>query len=621
MRLKHIMIKNFGNTSNLSSDLWPVTYVEGANEVGKSTLRNAIFWALTNKMANGSAPDGIRPHDKDGKDVDFVDIEVELNMGDTTIKKVQSQKWSKPYGQLEKKFDGNVNSYLINDIPRKEKDFKALMEGIADADTMLYGMNAMALLGLDTKKRREKVLSLEEGFTDEEVVATNPEFATIPLNEGTPDELVMRSKRTIKALNEELNEIPPRIDELTAMKPDKSKIDEYEDSIKEEKTKLSAIEVAIEELTEVINKKDREADGIFDLKAKQNDLWSMANEANNNKRIKCLDRISNLRVAVSTAKAKMEDAGYRLKQAKKTFEALDAKYQAVKAEKFDSKSTICPTCHREYDAEHKAAIKEAFTADRKNRMNDIQMEGKKQKAIINDIVKEMKEIDANVKHFQSDLDKANEELKSIPGEVSVVGTEAWNALERQIKAKEKANDELDELISRRREAENDKMFSEHRLKTIEAELANYSADSRIDDRIAELKHRQKDIAEKVLKEEHMLDLIEAFVVAKINMLTERVNSHFNIIKWVMFKQNINGSWSPCCEPTVNGSSYFSTLNHGNKLLAEIDICCAFQMARGTKLPIIVDDMESVDSWRIPKVDTQLIICRRTDDKELVIREG
>ena len=57
-----------------------------------------------------------------------------------------------------------------------------------------------------------------------------------------------------------------------------------------------------------------------------------------------------------------------------------------------------------------------------------------------------------------------------------------------------------------------------------------------------------------------------------------------------------------------------------EVLTEIDICRAFQKKCGVELPIMTDDTESLDPWKIPDVDSQLIMFRRSDDKELKVRE-
>ena len=81
------------------------TKVSGRNREGKSTIRDAWFDILTGKMADGSQPDSIRPHDKNGAEINKIDVirEVEIEAGGepVTIEKRTVQKWRKPRGQSE----------------------------------------------------------------------------------------------------------------------------------------------------------------------------------------------------------------------------------------------------------------------------------------------------------------------------------------------------------------------------------------------------------------------------------------------------------------------------------------------------------------------------------------
>lgn len=90
----------------------------------------------------------------------------------------------------------------------------------------------------------------------------------------------------------------------------------------------------------------------------------------------------------------------------------------------------------------------------------------------------------------------------------------------------------------------------------------------------------------------------------------------------MFENLINGGISDVCIPTVNGSILGNELNTGMSILAEIDICNAFQKKLDLKAPIIIDNAEQLDSFSINgiKSDTQLIMFRVTDD-ELKIDRG
>ena len=91
----------------------------------------------------------------------------------------------------------------------------------------------------------------------------------------------------------------------------------------------------------------------------------------------------------------------------------------------------------------------------------------------------------------------------------------------------------------------------------------------------------------------------------------------------MFEQQINGNVADVCKATVRGSILRNDLNTGMSVLAEIDICNAFQKKLGIIAPIIIDNAEQLDSDSISKIkaDSQLIMFRVTDDNELKIEQG
>ena len=62
----------------------------------------------------------------------------------------------------------------------------------------------------------------------------------------------------------------------------------------------------------------------------------------------------------------------------------------------------------------------------------------------------------------------------------------------------------------------------------------------------------------------------------------------------------------------------NTANHGRVIEAMLIIALSVQKILGIQAPIILDDGESLDPWRIPETDNQLIIMSRTDDTELKV---
>ena len=126
------------------------------------------------------------------------------------------------------------------------------------------------------------------------------------------------------------------------------------------------------------------------------------------------------------------------------------------------------------------------------------------------------------------------------------------------------------------------------------------------------------LSQQVADEERKLDLMQLYQRTKIGAITDAINEYFHVIKWRFFKPQINGSYAEVCEPLVNGVSLDGLLNRGDSILAMADLCMAFQRKAGVNVPIILDDCESVDEWRLPTADNQFLFIRRTDDKSLVI---
>ena len=76
IKIKSLHIQNFGNIKDLSINFGRKTLISGRNEAGKTTINDAYRWLMTNKLANGSQADGIRPHDRSGIEDDNAVISV-----------------------------------------------------------------------------------------------------------------------------------------------------------------------------------------------------------------------------------------------------------------------------------------------------------------------------------------------------------------------------------------------------------------------------------------------------------------------------------------------------------------------------------------------------------------
>lgn len=59
---------------DFQTDFGNVTRISGRNKSGKSSVMDAYFDCLTGKLADGSEPNSVRPHDENGNDLNRDDV-------------------------------------------------------------------------------------------------------------------------------------------------------------------------------------------------------------------------------------------------------------------------------------------------------------------------------------------------------------------------------------------------------------------------------------------------------------------------------------------------------------------------------------------------------------------
>ncbi|MBO5874523.1 MAG: hypothetical protein J6Q35_05805, partial [Rikenellaceae bacterium] len=111
-------------------------------------------------------------------------------------------------------------------------------------------------------------------------------------------------------------------------------------------------------------------------------------------------------------------------------------------------------------------------------------------------------------------------------------------------------------------------------------------------RIAELEKEYTESQAQLAELEGVEYNIQQFSKARIEQVESRINGMFNLVKFKMFEQQINGGEIETCEATVNGVP-FSDLNDAMKINAGLDIINAISRANGIVAPIFIDNRESV----------------------------
>ena len=307
-------------------------------------------------------------------------------------------------------------------------------------------------------------------------------------------------------------------------------------------------------------------------------------------------------------------------------EKVRADWKKAKELAFDESSVNCPMCGQKLPEDKIESMRNEFDERKAKNLKELEGRGnalstysKGLKQAIEDKKKEIADLEAELKELTERHDIVAKELGKVPTDVDMTGNSEYQALKAKIEEKEKAladENDTSELIGKLKNERNELLRQVSSVDTkIELGVAN---NKRIDDSIADLEDKRTNLNQEIADWERKLDLLKEFTRKKNELLQADVNKYLDFATAKLFRPLLNGDTEECCDFVYNGEAYARNLNHGARVLTEVDICRAFQKVVGVNFPIIIDDTESVDDWRIPQIDNQLILLKHTQDKELVI---
>lgn len=655
MKITHIFAQNFCKfygKNTLDTDFSMKTVLSGQNEVGKSTVKRIILDVLNCHDENDREITGIRPHDESGIEIDDVDIvravTFEIDGKVKTLKKVTRQKRNKN-GEIT----GSVTDYSINDVPYKMADYNQYInDNMAELGVLPFCLNAMTLLNKSQAEQRLALASYFGTRTDEEICDMFPQFAELKpmFDDGDVDQLkkVCRGKLNgtggrngSKGLIKERDEISTRIDTIHSTN-EYTDLAELELQKKTYEPQLKEIEDKLSDRNKILEDKQKATEDIMNLKFELSDMERKANADNQKKRMELQLQIDDFNASIHKTesmirakKASIENSEREVRFCAENLAKVRADWKKAKALSFDESSVNCPMCGQKLPEDKIESMRNEFDEQKAKNLKELEDKGnalssdsKELKQAIEDRKKEIADLEAELKELtirrdgvanEFERDSIAKELGMVPTDVDMTGNSEYQALKAKIEEKEKAladENDTSELIRKLKNERNELLRQVSSVDTkIELGVAN---NKRIDDSIADLENKRTDLNQEIADWERKLDLLKEFTRKKNELLQTDVNKYLNFATAKLFRPLLNGDTEECCDFVYNGEAYARNLNHGARMLVEVDVCRAFQKVASVNFPIIIDDTESVDDWRIPQIDNQLIMLKHTQDKELVI---
>lgn len=631
------------------------TKISGQNASGKTTIFDIFSWLFFNKNSAGEEKFNVRPLDKDGHQIDNVEIKVvgviEVDGKEVELSKAQKQNWVKKRGTDTVTLQGNVNSFEIDGYPKSEAEFKAYISGLAQSEEAFKMLtNPQYFSSLKWKDQRDILMKLVAEVSDVELAQTDAKYAPLISElEKAPSTDDIRAKFS-KALSEwkkKQAEIPVRIDEA-----EKSKVDV---DVAERELLKADLERKIEALEDLIGKSDVRIDEMrseemhcqFEMSAiaqtMNNELSSKKREIENRK-YDHERKLEDVRSSIRKAQDSIESNKKSISEQTLKKAELVKKYKEEKEKKFDDSkwvfdesTTVCSLCGQRLPEDKIESLRADFSQRKADAIEIFNEEHAKTLAMIvddgNACAEMIKELTENNKELENTINTLKlheaEEIDIIKGfdeQISKIPAYAdymQNAEYVKLKARQ------DELLADIAELESkgadkavddakaDKEKLKSQLDEVNKIIAQAANNVMIDDRIETLRDEQKEIGQKVADQEQMLYLLEEFIRFKLNKVSNSINGHFNTVNFKLFEMQLNGGLKDCCECTVNGVPY-STLNSGHRIVAGLDIIRSLSELYGVSVPIFVDNAESLNEFNVPDMDAQLILLSVSEDKQLKV---
>lgn len=633
IRLQKLTLKYFKGVRKFELSLnGQNAAVYGDNATGKTTLYDAFLWLLFDKDSLNRSNFGIKTLDQDGQVIHGLDHEVEAVMDANgkllTLKKVYYEKWTKQRGGSKKVFSGHTTDYYIDDVPSKKKEFVEKIAELADENTFRLLTDPRYFNEqLHWEERRKKLLEVCGDISDADVIASDKKLSKLSkvLGNRTIEDhkKVIAAKR--KEINQQLERIPIRIDEVQNGLPDIEGLDfdQLQADIKKYRTMQEARRKTISRIEtggEIAEKEKQIAQLETELlKIKQEHeskereaFYSLVSER---------DKLSSEHTKMLSKPWAKQDEAERVKEqiirGEKEVKNLRAKWHEENEKTFDyDQDNVCPTCGQDIPGvqlqEARDNALKAFNLEKSERLEAINKQGRDIAADVADkkidysaLSEECESLEKRAEGIDSRISELERKIADIEAAFgSVEDTDAYKAKVEQIEA-------LKTDIRRLRVSTESQIEKEKEgIAKLEAEIAEMQTKSAFKEqyekgiaRIAELGAEEKKLAAELEELDEQLYLTEEFTKAKVNLLESSINNKFKMARFKMFEIQVNGGVKECCETVFDGVPY-SDLNNAARINIGLDIINTLSDHYNFSAPIFIDNRESVT--KLTEVNAQVI---------------
>lgn len=620
-----------------------VTIIKGRNGAGKTTIADAILWCLFGKNTEGKSDFDLKTHDINGKIIPNLDHSVEIVLVtsdpedatfEITLKRTLKEIWVKKRGSEELVFKNNTTEYLINGDDTKAADYKKYIAQLVDEEVFKAITSPTYFPSLKWQVQREFLTKM----VDMSDVTPTKEELESALSEIAPNQTLIDYRKhlsyQIKGIKDKLDKIPIRLEEQNKALPEQLDWDALTAELSKAKQELEDVEKKIlaiksgnsddvkrEEIREEIKKVQTELDALemqarniirSEQSSKDDKVAELSRKFN-----ELLNNQKDIELATQSLDKMKVRCDETLEQCEKDAQDIRDEWAHNLNRKFvfHENDKICPRCGQylpeDQIEEKRKKAEENLNADKARIKAELTEKAEKVKALRADAEKQIEDLKTKNTEFEKDLAEVKEAINNVFSEKAEAEKIIVRTIEQCLAEDEsyqqllKKKEELQQKLETSTTSEEDKKVLEELvvrkcilnegIDTINRQLATRDQRLKILALIDGINEEQADLVRQLSELERKEDVARQYQDRQNSILEERVNEHFKLVQWKMFRTVNNGGDpfdEPYCECYVDGVAYHDGLNQAARLNAGLDIINTLCKHYNVSAPIVIDNSES-----------------------------
>ena len=636
IKIKRLVLENFKCHKSLKLDFeGGNASIYGDNASGKTSIYDALTWLLFGKdsQGNGEKNIEIKPLDASGevKDHDAltaVEAVLDVNSEEVTLRRTYKEVWTTKRGSSQATYDGNTSDYYVDGVPCKRNAFQDNVNELVDEDTfrMLTSVSHFAN-GISWQERRAVLFKVAGVMDDAQILATNEQF--VPLVESMGRLNLEDYKKKLLAEKRKFvgakTEIPARISECQKIIEDIEGLDFA--AAKADADALTVKKDAVAAQILALDNDNAAQQKSLEIKEAQLELSTLESENKayrDNQTVGSVNvhslniRLTSLLTQINSKKCATENESAYISSLDQQIADSRKRWFAINNEAFSGGT--CATCGQTLPADKLQQAMTAFESHKKARLQEIEQTANANKAAkaqaedrFSKGIEEVTQLEAEIADVRGQIAAAEaakvepkdmadyaQRKATIQARIDKLNDDLFELHESVASVKSKLRQEMSELsgqISEKMGIISTQHLLEHSRKRVE-----------------ELRQDAKNAAECLESIEKMLYLIDEYSRYKTKFVEDSINGLFRIARFRLFREQANGGVEDRCDVVYDGIPYIS-VNNGMKINLGIDIINTLSTAYGVRVPLFVDNAESVTN--LEKCSSQLIrLAVSENDKEL-----